>query len=393
MKQRMYILLTAGTGLLICASAAQSQDEQWLQYHCRREAQRIVGNMGTAGPRLSTDKPQGVQLPKFDSEQQYFAKWETPMVPGGHLWIALDGTKEHGRPDKLYIDSNGNGHLNDETAVKAYRIEQYYTYFGPLKVVFQCEDGPIVYHLNFRFYSRDGRNRRLYIYSGCWYEGDVTVDGEKKRCILIDQNVNGTFNDKADAPHGCDRIKIGRRSRREAAFVGNYVDVDGVLYHPEIARDGAYLTLTKAEDVKFGDIQLPEAITELSAGGVNGLFNLTPDKGKASLPVGKYRINYWAIERKDDQGRTWKLKGNLYSDKGSFEINHAKQTQFSVGEPVISSLQARKQGSIHYFSQELKGSLGERIELIRNGARPRAPKLRIKNEDGSYDRTCSFKYG
>ncbi|UCF16653.1 MAG: hypothetical protein JSW59_04155, partial [Phycisphaerales bacterium] len=270
MGRRIRILFTALLGPLVWTSAARTQDEQWLQYHCQREAQQIVGSVGIAARRITTEKPLDVQLPPFNSEQQYFAKWATPMVASGHLWIALDQSKERGRSDRLFVDSNGNGHLNDETAVTAYRIEQYYTYFGPVKVVFQSEDGPIVYHLNFRLYDYNEQNRRLYISSGCWYEGDITVAGAKKRCVLIDQNVNGTFDDKAGPSSSCDRIRIGTKSGTEASYVGKYVDVDGVLYHPEIARDGAYIILTKAEDVKLGDIRLPETITELSAGGENG---------------------------------------------------------------------------------------------------------------------------
>ena len=387
------ILLAVGIGLLVCASAARAQDQQWLQYHCQREAQRIVGNMGVATPRVTTDKPQGVELPRFKSQRQFFTQWSTPMVPSGRLHIALDRTNERGRCDRLFVDSDGNGHLNDEEAVTAYRIEQYYTYFGPVKIVFEGEDGPIVYHLNFRFYDYNEQNRRLYIYSGCWYEGDITVAGTKKHCVLIDQNVNGTFDDKALEAHKCDRIKIGRKNAPDACYVGNYVDVDGVLYNPEIAQDGAYVVLTKAEDVKFGNIQLPETITEFSAGGENGLFTLKPEKGTASLPVGKYRVNYWAVERKDDQGRQWMLKGGSLSDRGFFEINYAKQSQLSIGEPAVSSVRVRSKGAGYFFSQELKGRLGEHIELTRNGARPRAPKLRIKSKDGSYDRSFSFEYG
>ncbi|MHC4169879.1 MAG: hypothetical protein ACYSWQ_23265 [Planctomycetota bacterium] len=393
MRQGMRILLTAGIGLLVFTSTAQSQDEQWLQYHCQREAQRIVGSGGMMAPRIRADKPRGVELPEFKSRQQFFTTWSTPMVPDGKLQVALDQTSERGRWDRLFVDSDGDGHLNDETAVTAYRIEQHYTYFGPVKVVFESEDGPIVYHLNFRFYNYNEQNRRLYIYSGCWYEGDITVEGTKKRCVLMDQNVNGTFDDKSLASGNCDRIRIGTKSGRQASYVGNYVDIDGVLYRPEIARDGAYIMLTKAEDVKFGDVQLPETITEFSAGGENGLFTLKPQEGKASLPVGKYRVNYWAIERKDDQGRQWKLKGSISASRGTFEIGDAEQSRLSIGEPVVSTLQARKKGTVYSFSQELKGSLGEQIELTRNGARARAPKLRIKSEDGSYDRSFSFEYG
>lgn len=393
MGKRTYILLTVGIGLLIFASATRAQDEQWLQYHCQREAQRIVGNMGIATPKIRTHKPEGVEMPQFKSQRMYFTQWATPMAPSGKLHIALDRTKEQGRCDRLFIDSNGDGHLNDEDAIKAYRIEQHYTYFGPVKIVFEGEDGPLVYHLNFRLYDYNEQNRRLYIYSGCWYEGDITVAGVKKHCVLIDQNVNGTFDDKSLEAHKCDRIKIGRKNAADTCYVGNYIDIDGVLYNPEIAQDGAYVILRKAEDVKFGDIQLPETITEFSVGGENGLFTLKPEKGTASLPEGKYRVNYWAIERKDDQGRRWMLKGSSFSNKGSFEINYAKQTQLSIGEPVVSTIRARNTGATYSFSQELKGRLGERIELTRNGARPRAPKLHIKSKDGSYDRSFSFEYG
>jgi hypothetical protein len=53
--------------------------------------------------------------------------------------------------------------------------------------------------------------------------------------------------------------------------------------------------------VRFGNVRLPESITEFSASGENGLFTDKPEKGSCSLPVGKYRINDWGISRKDDK--------------------------------------------------------------------------------------------
>jgi len=84
--------------------------------------------------------------------------------------------------------------------------------------------------------------------------------------------------------HNCDRIRIGKKSVRDSLFVGNYIEIDDVLYRPEIASDGAYIKLSKAEDVKFGNIRLPKTITEFSAGGENGLFTLKPEKGTGSIP-------------------------------------------------------------------------------------------------------------
>ncbi|MCP4610323.1 MAG: hypothetical protein GY845_16555 [Planctomycetes bacterium] len=393
MRDKIYILLTVGISLIILTSPAPAQDEQWLQYHSEREAQRIIVDRGWSTPALTSEMPQGVELPQFTSTAPFFTKWSTPMVEAGYLWISFDRTQKNGPYDGLFIDSNGNGHLNDETVITAYRTDQSYTYFGPVKVVFQGEDGPLTYHLNFRLYNRSERNRQIAVYSGGWYEGTITVAGIKTYCMLIDQNVNGTFNDKSLEAHQCDRIRIGKKGTQDTRYVGNLIEIEGTLYHPEIARDGAFIKLTRAEDVKLGDIRMPETITEFSAGGENGLFKLKLENGTGSLPVGKYRINQWAVEKEDEKGRRWKLQGSGISQKGDFKIVANKETELSIGEPIVSRLSVNKRDSGYSFNQSLGGQRGERIEMTRNGARPPAPKLRIKNKDGSYDRSFSFEYG
>jgi len=228
MKGKTYIWLVLVITLLILTSAASAQDEQWLQYHSEQEAMQIIGNITRSNLRLTSEKPQGVELPDFKTEEPFFASWSTPMFADGKLWIAVDRSAEKGRWDQLYIDSNVNGHLNDETSVKAYRTSQYYTYFGPVKVVFEGEDGPLTYHLNFMFYENE-ETRRLYVSPGCWYEGDITVAGAKKYCMLIDYNGNGTFNDKSINYNECDRIRIGVKGTRDTGYVGNYIEIDDVL--------------------------------------------------------------------------------------------------------------------------------------------------------------------
>lgn len=393
MRDKIYILLTVGIGLFILTSTVEAQNEQWLQYHSEREAHRTIGDMGWSTPEITSERPQGVELPQFKSIEPFFFKWSTPMVETGYLWISLDQTHKNGPYDRLFIDSNVNGHLNDETVITAYRSDQYYTYFGPVKVVFQGEDGPLTYHLNFRLYNRSERNRQIAVYSGCWYEGTITIEGKKKFCVLIDQNVNGTFNDKSLEASQCDRIRIGKKGTQDTRYVGNLIEIDGTLYRPEIARDGAYIKLSKAEDVKLGNIRMSPTITEFSAGGDNGLFKLELENGTGSLPVGRYRINQWAVEKKDEKGKRWKLQGSGTSQKGDFEILADKDTELSIGEPIVTRLQVDKRESGYSFNQSLVGQLGERIEMTCNGSRPPVPKLHIKNKDGSYDRSFSFEYG
>ena len=394
MGNRKSFWFTVGIIFVFLTTGALAQNEQWLQYHSERRAYRIVGDMRSSTLQPSTTKPEGVELAAFKNENPFFFQWSSPMVEGGKLWIALDRTNPQGHWDRLYIDSNGNGHLNDETVITAYRTEQYYTYFGPVKVVFKGEGGPVTYHLDFRFLNYQDRDKRLYVYPGCWYEGEITVGGQTKYCVLIDQNVNGAFNDKSLEAQKCDRIRIGKKGDRDTRYVGNYIKVDGVLYETEVARDGAYIKLTKAENVKYGKVRLPDSIMEFSAGGENGLFKIKPENGSGSLPVGKYRVNFWAIDRKDDKGRQWRLQGNISNDKGNFNIKEDQETeQLSIGEPIVFNLVAQVREKTYSFRHTLVGRLNERISLTLNGSRPQAPKLHIKSEDGKYDRTYSFRYG
>ena len=393
MKRETYILLSVGISLLVLKSTAAAQDEQWLQYHCARELGLLGGGMQPQMLDISTEKPSGVELPQFKVENPFFAKWSTPMVKSGHLWVALDRTHKQGPHDLLYIDSNGNDRLDDETAATVYRMDQYSTYFGPVKVIFEIEDGPATYHLNFRYYGGDDRYRRLYVSSGGWYEGDITLGGQKKHCVLFDYNANGTFNDKSANAAECDRIRIGEGGGQDTSFVSNYIEVGKILYRPEIAPDGACIKLTKAEGVKFGTVRLPESVTQVSANGENGLFTRKPEKGVASLPVGQYRIYDWIIDRQDDKGTQWRLQGSGTAQTSVFDIAEGKETVHSVGEPVVATLNASADKGTHSFRHTLRGRDGERIELTRNGAQPQAPKVRIKSADGTYDRTYSFSYG
>jgi hypothetical protein len=392
MGNKTYIQIAVGISIIILSSTAGAQDEQWLQYHSSRDSWQLLGDIGALYPEVVSEKPKEVELPDFKCEERFFAHWPTPMVASGGLWMAFDRKSKDGPHDILYMDLNGNGSLADESALEAYERDERNAKFEPVKILFDGEGGPTTYHLNVTFYR--SRNRTsLVLWPAGWYEGAIKVAGTKKHCVLIDHNANGTFNDKSLEANQSDRIRIGEKGGRDTRYVGNFIEVDGTLYRPEIARDGAYIKLSKAEDVKFGNIRLPETITEFSAGGENGLFTLKPDKGTGSLPVGRYRINYWAIERKDEKGKKWKMQGGGFSNKGDFDITEVKEAELSIGEPIISTIEPQSRSGTRSFSHNLKGRLGERIELTSDGAQPRAPRLNIKSKDGTYDRTFSFEYG
>lgn len=391
MKKVLYLTVVTSLAIGLFVSLAEAQNRQLLEYRSAREATRTIGSVSSKYLKTVDEQPQDVELPEFESRDPLFYRWLTPMVQAGGLLIALDRSDTSKVRDRLFIDSNADGSLKDETAVMAYQTSSQHASFGPVKIVFEGKDGPITYHLNFRLCDHD--RRPLRVRPGGWYEGTITVGGKEKHCVLIDYNVNGTFHDKSVDAAECDRIQTGEGENKQIRFVGNYLDVEGTLYQFEVARDGAYVRLAAAEDVTFGDIRLPESITEFAAGGENGLFVREPKNGSCSLPVGQYCIDHWITERKDDAGNSWKLQGSRFSENGRFSITEAEETKLSIGEPVISTLAARDRSRTHYFSQNLKGKLNESIYIMVNGNRAPAPKLHIKSKDGTYDQTFAFKYG
>ncbi|MHC4544438.1 MAG: hypothetical protein ACYTDW_13840 [Planctomycetota bacterium] len=391
MKKILCLMVITSLAIGLFVSLAEAQDRQLLEYSSSREASRIIGSLSRKYLEVTYKLPQDIELPEFESREPLLYRWPTPMAKAGGLWIALDRSSESKVRDRLFIDSDGDGNLKDETTVIAYQAESRHAYFGPVKVVFEGEDGSITYHLNFSLCDHD--SRRMRVTPGGWYEGTITIGEKEQHCILIDRNVNGTFNDKSANAEDCDRIQIGKDDYKDIRFVGNYLDVEGGLHHLEVARDGAYVKLTVAEDVTFGNIRLLESITEFAAGGENGLFVRKPKNGICSLPIGQYRIDHWTTERKDDAGNSWKLQGSQFSKSGRFNVSEAEETELSIGEPVISTLAVRDRRRQRYFSQTLKGKLKESIYITLNGKRVPAPKLRIKSKDATYDKTFDFRYG
>ena len=146
-------------------------------------------------------------------------------------------------------------------------------------------------------------------------------------------------------------------------------------------------------DAAFGAIHLQDGISRFEADGEKGVVAVKPEKQIARLPAGSYKVRYWKTERKDESGNDWALTAQYYGQDNQFEIKADNETKLDVGEPIIATVDARNAGSSYSFNQIINGRHQEIIELTRNGSRPQPPKLHIKNEDGSYDKTFSFEYG
>jgi hypothetical protein len=393
MRITFLLILTIGLASVFLNSTVSAEDEQWLQYCWSSDEGQIPGREGSRFFELDSKPPAGVELPEFKGKEPLFVRWESPMAKGGGLWIAVDNTGKYGSYDRLFIDSDGDGSLKDETAMSAVTENEYQSRFGPAKVVFEGDDGPITYHLSFELYIYDSRSRYLYIHPACWYEGTIIIGGAKKQCTLIDRNVNGTFNDKSIHVSQCDQIGIGSKDARNTTCVGNLLQIDDQLYNCQIARDGAFVKLTRAEDVKFGDIVVPKTITRLNVCGENGFFSVFLEDGAGKLPTGKYLIDNWQIERKDPNNNKWLLTGSGFSENASFTVTETGKANLDIGEPAFSALDVNKRGAQYIFNLRMRGRGGETIELMFNNTRAREPKLVFNSKDGKFNKSFALRYG
>jgi hypothetical protein len=116
-------------------------------------------------------------------------------------------------------------------------------------------------------------------------------------------------------------------------------------------------------------------------------------KGDVLLPAGDYRIGNWSSVRKDKDGNTWKLEGSSFPDDGKITVAKDQAKELKIGEPIICTLKVSERSANYSIGHSMKGRMGEKISVTKNGARPGPPILRVKNKAGDYNKTFAFKYG
>ena len=142
-----------------------------------------------------------------------------------------------------------------------------------------------------------------------------------------------------------------------------------------------------------GAVEIPDGVTMVVVNKNGEQITVTSAREASRLAVGEYRIESWTLERKDEDGNIWQLKGSELGSKGIFDVVEGKKVELSIGASVVSNLAAHKYDSTYYLRHSLRGRLSETIEITRNGNRPEAPKLQISNADDSYQETLNFEYG
>jgi hypothetical protein len=142
-----------------------------------------------------------------------------------------------------------------------------------------------------------------------------------------------------------------------------------------------------------GFIIVQEDVNAVLCNNKGEQFTIKGSREPVQIPLGRYYISSWTLERTDKNGAIWILQSKDITNKKSFEVAENVRIKLPIGEPVVSTLTVQKQDSEFNIRHNFKGQLGEEIELTKNHSRADPPKLFIGNKDGSYQESLTFKYG
>jgi hypothetical protein len=111
------------------------------------------------------------------------------------------------------------------------------------------------------------------------------------------------------------------------------------------------------------------------------------------LQADAYRILHWTVERRDDQGELWRLRAKQFTQDDVVQIDEGQEAVLGVGEPVPLFLYKRQEGRGYRFTCDLKGQMGEPVEVSNRRGHAIPPQLLIANVDSSYQQTIDFHFG
>ena len=147
--------------------------------------------------------------------------------------------------DKLYIDTNVDGILADETPIHSTSTVEPWPSFQQVKLLLPGEDRRTAFHLNMTLEFSKDKIKHLLVTAGRWYEGKVEIEGVKQRGLVFDANANGAFDDAYLNSSKSDRIKIATDDKLITGRVGKYIQLGEKLHLLRVARDGSCVRFSR----------------------------------------------------------------------------------------------------------------------------------------------------
>ncbi|MBN2022019.1 MAG: hypothetical protein JW809_04430 [Pirellulales bacterium] len=376
---------------------------------------------------------------------------------------------------RLVFDQNRNGDLTDDPVVEMIKEEEgedgsskraryriFYDVWRPSTPdAFPRIDLPINVDgmtIDYAFVVSQSSGWRgdttVELRAAVYADGELTVDGRRRRVVVVDGNSNGRFDDAPrvlppdadnEDPRAAAQIAPGdvlyvldpRRKHVNGDLPDGSDGAPACRYHvgPVIFRDGRFFDLTvlpAGDRLSLAPSTAPVGHV-LSAhrgyrglvAGPQGVLPIIGDiEGKAPLPEGEWKLLNYTIEpdRAADAGRRFQssrslalaigravLPGLVKDDNertvamadvparvAPVKVAAGHRVPLPFGPPylpVVKVSSPLEDGEVT-LELELVGTAGELCEyLLVEGDRPGQPKFTITAEDGKVVKTGQFEYG
>jgi hypothetical protein len=180
--------------------------------------------------------------------------------------------------------------------------------------------------------------------------------------------------------------------------------VDGQFYTLQIGRGGSALRVTPAT-VKLAAIRSDYPRFGLLLANDDGVLPIESQNGQAQVPVGRYRVLVWSIERRGDGqgeagagGGKWEVQGGAWGTDApapELAVDERGSASFKLAAPLRAKVTAA-----HATPQDLDFQLslttasGENIgSVLVDSRQPPEPMLRLVDDQGHEVARLKFHYG
>jgi hypothetical protein len=367
--------------------------------------------------------------------------------------------------NRLYFDVNHNGDLTDDKPVDAMPLPEQMRAMMMSSNAAQCDfpridltldlgDAKLDYSFTMNVYSYSYGENQSYVSgslsAAAYREGEITLEGKKRKVILVDFNCNGRFDDQLGLrnvqstdgqiyPLQGDTIAIDPDLNTAGGFspydlssgkgrynVSKLLCLEGKYFDMKVTPAGDKLELTPS-NVEIGNVTNPNAKYRALIYGDKGVVMIAGEKGSAvPIPVGEWKLLNYTIdltgaapEKKPDEKKESSLLGAL--SKALIEparpqmvrntmvaasatkagkpvtVRKGETTLLAFGPPYkpVVKVQYRPSKDQVQLNMSLVGSAGEIVSnMMVEGNRPEpAPKFTISSPKGEVVQTGQFSYG
>jgi hypothetical protein len=95
-------------------------------------------------------------------------------------------------------------------------------------------------------------------------------------------------------------------------------------------------TIQTQGNLQYRTVITPGGVTIVIINKNDEQITIQASETKVQLPVGKYRIDEWRMERTDEETNNWKLTGSNFDKRGIFYVHEGQEVKLLIGVFPVS---------------------------------------------------------